>query len=414
MKKFLSVLLMVAGLMSCGDDDKPFIPELNKLTSVTCTKNGNAFFNANITYDQDKQINRIILNTEGNQFTDNYIIVDKTISVSGVKMIDGSPTNPFVHTVYTLSGNMIAAKEEKSENKYMSNAVYTAVENRYTYSSNWLKSVSQIIQWPNEDGSGYQVRELGEVDRYSWENGNAVHYAYLPQKEITYEYNSQLRPENFPFRVVNSFQPVGFDVISPLNLLYGKMNQNLPTRAYWYNVSDATDICAEYTFRYTLTGDYITGMTIEEKINPYLRPLYDGLFDLLGAETFQKLFEKQVIEVAPLAYMRGRTLDDAFIILDEAQNTTPEQMKMFLTRMGVGSKVVVTGDVTQVDLPEKTRSGLVDALHILKGIDGIAQVYLTEKDVVRHRLVQQIVKAYERAAQPPKRAPQAKPETANA
>lgn len=113
-----------------------------------------------------------------------------------------------------------------------------------------------------------QVRELGEVDRYSWENGNAVHYAYLPQKEITYEYNSQLRPENFPFRVVNSFQPVGFDVISPLNLLYGKMNQNLPTRAYWYNVSDATDICAEYTFRYTLTGDYITGMTIEEKINP--------------------------------------------------------------------------------------------------------------------------------------------------
>ena len=234
MKKFLSMLLMAAGLMSCGDDDKPFIPELNKLTSVTCTKNGNAFFNANITYDQDKQINRIILNTEGNQFTDNYIIVDKTISVSGVKMIDGSPTNPFVHTVYTLSGNMIAAKEEKSENKYMSNAVYTAVENRYTYSSNWLKSVSQIIQWPNEDGSGYQIRELGEVDRYSWENGNAVHYAYLPQKEIT----------------------------------YGKMNQNLPTRAYWYNVSDATDICAEYTFRYTLTGDYITGMTIEEKINP--------------------------------------------------------------------------------------------------------------------------------------------------
>ena len=137
---------------------------------------------------------------------------------------------------------------------------------------------------------------------------------------------------------------------------------------------------------------------LQSKVDPYLRPLYDGLFDLLGAETFQKLVEKQAIEVAPLAYMRGRTLDDAFIILDEAQNTTPEQMKMFLTRMGVGSKVVVTGDVTQVDLPEKTRSGLVDALHILKGIDGIAQVYLTEKDVVRHRLVQQIVKAYEKAA----------------
>ena len=137
---------------------------------------------------------------------------------------------------------------------------------------------------------------------------------------------------------------------------------------------------------------------LQNKVDPYLRPLYDALFDMLGAETFQKLFEKQIIEVAPLAYMRGRTLDDAFIILDEAQNTTPEQMKMFLTRMGVGSKVVVTGDVTQVDLPDKVRSGLVDALEILRGVDGIAQIYLTEKDVVRHRLVQQIIKAYEKAA----------------
>ena len=131
---------------------------------------------------------------------------------------------------------------------------------------------------------------------------------------------------------------------------------------------------------------------LQNKVDPYLRPLYDGLFDLLGAETFQKLFEKQVIEVAPLAYMRGR-------ILDEAQNTTPEQMKMFLTRMGVGSKVVVTGDVTQIDLPEKTRSGLIDALEVLRHVDGIAQVRLTEKDVVRHRLVQQIVRAYEQAAE---------------
>lgn len=137
---------------------------------------------------------------------------------------------------------------------------------------------------------------------------------------------------------------------------------------------------------------------LQNKVDPYLRPLYDGLFDLLGAETFGRLFEKQVIEVAPLAYMRGRTLDDAFIILDEAQNTTPEQMKMFLTRMGANSKVVVTGDITQIDLPDKSRSGLVDALRVLRGIQGIAQVQLSEKDVVRHRLVQQIVKAYERAA----------------
>ena len=137
---------------------------------------------------------------------------------------------------------------------------------------------------------------------------------------------------------------------------------------------------------------------LQNKVDPYLRPLYDGLYDMLGPETFQKLQEKQSIEVAPLAYMRGRTLDDAFIILDEAQNTSPEQMQMFLTRMGVGSKVVVTGDVTQIDLPDKARSGLVDALSVLKNVEGIGRVYFSEKDVVRHRLVQQIVKAYDRAA----------------
>ena len=136
---------------------------------------------------------------------------------------------------------------------------------------------------------------------------------------------------------------------------------------------------------------------LQQKVDPYLRPLYDGLFDMLGAEVFERLLEKQVIEVAPLAYMRGRTLDDSFIILDEAQNTTPEQMKMFLTRMGNGSHVVVTGDVTQIDLPNKMRSGLVDALEVLRDVEGIAQIHFSEKDVVRHRLVQEIVKAYERA-----------------
>jgi len=141
---------------------------------------------------------------------------------------------------------------------------------------------------------------------------------------------------------------------------------------------------------------------LQNKVDPYLRPLYDALFDMLGAETYNKYLERGNIEVAPLAYMRGRTLDDSFIILDEAQNTTPEQMKMFLTRMGVGSKVVVTGDVTQIDLPERTRSGLVDALHVLKNVNGIAQCYFTEKDVVRHRLVQEIIKAYEKAAHPEK------------
>ncbi len=134
---------------------------------------------------------------------------------------------------------------------------------------------------------------------------------------------------------------------------------------------------------------------LQQKIDPYLRPLYDALYDIMGAETFQKNMEKGSIEVAPLAYMRGRTLDNSFIVLDEAQNTTQEQMKMFLTRMGFGSKVVVTGDVTQIDLPEGKKSGLSDAVKKLKNIDGIGISYLSNKDVVRHPLVQKIVKAYD-------------------
>lgn len=136
---------------------------------------------------------------------------------------------------------------------------------------------------------------------------------------------------------------------------------------------------------------------LQQKIDPYLRPLYDALFDMFGAETFARLHEKGVIEVAPLAYMRGRTLDDSFIILDEAQNTTKEQMKMFLTRLGFNSKMIVTGDNTQVDLPDGKPSGLSDAIRVLKNLDDIKIVRLSEKDVVRHKLVQSIVKAYEKA-----------------
>jgi len=135
---------------------------------------------------------------------------------------------------------------------------------------------------------------------------------------------------------------------------------------------------------------------LQSKVDPYLRPLYDALFDMLGAETYQKYVERGNIEVAPLAYMRGRTLDDSFIILDEAQNTTKEQMKMFLTRLGFNSKMVITGDITQIDLPRGAKSGLKDCIKILKGIDDIAQCRFNEKDVVRHRLVQDIIRAYEK------------------
>ena len=144
---------------------------------------------------------------------------------------------------------------------------------------------------------------------------------------------------------------------------------------------------------------------LQSKVDPYLRPLYDALFDMLGAETYQKYLERGNIEVAPLAYMRGRTLDDSFIILDEAQNTSREQMKMFLTRMGFNSKVVITGDVTQIDLPADKTSGLKEAMRVLRGVEDIAICSLTDQDVVRHVIVQRIIKAYDEfyhANQPPK------------
>ena len=136
---------------------------------------------------------------------------------------------------------------------------------------------------------------------------------------------------------------------------------------------------------------------LQNKVDPYLRPLYDALYDMLGPETFQKYQERGSIEVAPLAYLRGRTLDDSFIILDEAQNTTKEQMKMFLTRLGFGSKIVITGDVTQIDLPDDKTSGLKDAVRVLSGVEDIAICTLTSADVVRHALVQRIINAYEKA-----------------
>ena len=138
---------------------------------------------------------------------------------------------------------------------------------------------------------------------------------------------------------------------------------------------------------------------LAQKVDPYLRPLYDALHEMMGVDAYQRLLERGAVEVAPLAYMRGRTLNDAFIILDEAQNTTSEQMKMFLTRMGMGSKMVITGDVTQIDLPTGKRSGLVEALEVLRDVPDIGIVQLTHRDVVRHELVQAIVKAYEKHAQ---------------
>jgi phosphate starvation-inducible PhoH-like protein len=146
-----------------------------------------------------------------------------------------------------------------------------------------------------------------------------------------------------------------------------------------------------------------------QKVDPYLRPLYDALYDLMGFERVQKAFERQALEVAPLAFMRGRTLNHAFVILDEAQNTTPEQMKMLLTRLGLGSKAVITGDVSQIDLPKDQMSGLVQAQSVLQGVDGIAFTTFTSADVVRHPLVARIVDAYDAKAHLPLRDPRSAP-----
>jgi len=146
--------------------------------------------------------------------------------------------------------------------------------------------------------------------------------------------------------------------------------------------------------------------TLQDKINPYLRPLYDALYDVLDPDRVERYLEKSIIEIAPIAFMRGRTLNDAFVILDEAQNTTSEQMKMFLTRLGFNSKAVVTGDVTQIDLPNGRRSGLSEAIEVVHRVTGISFIYFTERDVVRHSLVQRIIRAYEEFDQ--SRAPEAK------
>jgi phosphate starvation-inducible PhoH-like protein len=151
---------------------------------------------------------------------------------------------------------------------------------------------------------------------------------------------------------------------------------------------------------------------LQQKVDPYLRPLYDALYDMMEFEKVERLIARHVIEVAPIAFMRGRTLSDAFVIIDEAQNTTPEQMKMVLTRIGFGSKVVVTGDITQVDLPQGRTSGLVDAINVLNGVSGIGFSYFDQRDVVRHKLVQSVIKAYEKRepqGPPPSGVPTASP-----
>lgn len=265
MKKYLYLLMAIVtvGFSSCGDDDEPEVPKLRRLTKVTCTKNGSAFFSADITYDQTGNISRIITD----KYTDNYIYVGNTISVNGVKTDGSNPSgNSFIHTVFTLDGDVISKREEKAENKYANNEVYTSELYAFGYSRYQLETASQTIQWPKTDGKGYENQYLDKAIRYVWENRNVISYRHFLE-EMKYEYTTELRPENFPFRVINTLQPTTFEVMSPLNFKYSKMNYNLVHRAYWYSLNDPLSICAEYSFNYITTSEYITGMTVKEKIN---------------------------------------------------------------------------------------------------------------------------------------------------
>lgn len=266
MKKLITLfVLAIVCLTGCSDDDHVYTPNLNQLTKVVCTKNGNAFFTADITYDQDGTLNRIVLEQEKVVYTENYIHVSNSISVSGTKIDESTSTAPFVHTVYTLDGNLITRKEEKQENKYMNNAVYTALTNTYAYSRSLLKSVNQSIQWPKENGTGYEKRDYNDVERYTWENGNITLCAFQ-KDEVSMQYGSQTCPSNFPFKIQSTLQPVGFDVVSPVNFLFGTQNKYLPNQMFCYNVGNSSGVYAQYTFRYIQTADYITGMTIQETL----------------------------------------------------------------------------------------------------------------------------------------------------
>lgn len=265
MKKYLFLLLIFAGLSSCGDDDnkKVIEPVLNKLTKVTCTKNGESFFTADIYYTQEGKIDRVVTD----RYTELFTYTGNTLSISGPGK-NAVSSSLFTHTIYTLSGNTIAQKTERSENEAAGNEVYDSSVSTYKYVGSYLSSVSQIVQWPKVNGGGYEKRDLGNVDKFTWEGGDVTYYDYIPRQEMAYEYGNHTRPSNFPFRVVSSFRPVGFECVSPVNLMYGNLNLHLPERAYWYNISSEVVNCAEYTYTYTFTGDYISNMTLEEKINP--------------------------------------------------------------------------------------------------------------------------------------------------
>lgn len=255
MKKSVCLMLMLLiGLVSCGDDDKPSIPKLNKLTKITCKKNGVDFpeYSLDITYNQDGNVSKMTTS----KGTFNLIYTDNKIS-----MINASN----VHTEdYQINGNVIVKRQEWAVNEYTPSEVYVKNEYRYKYDRNNLAETDWVFQRPLEEG-GYKKNDPVALDKYTWSGGNVTVYQYLPRDEVNYTYGSQLCPANFPFRALSTLRPVTPDLVNPLNSLYGALNRNLPESASRYQLGESKNN-AEYTFRYQTVGDYITSMIITEDI----------------------------------------------------------------------------------------------------------------------------------------------------
>lgn len=255
MKKYLFLLvILTAGLLSCGKDDKPVIPEMNKLTAVTCIKNDVPYleYSLDIIYDQKGQIAKIMTHTG----TYNFIYTGNKVSV-----IDGSNSRL---KDYQMSGSVITSEEQFAINPYLPNEIYTQNKYTYRYDRVNLASTDFVFQRPLETG-GYDTKAPVTIDRYTWENGSVSMYSQLPLEEVSYNYAGRVRPVNFPFRVLNTLQPVIPDMMSPLNFMYGAMNIFLPEEASRYKLGESGN-SADYEFSYKSTGDYITEMTIVERL----------------------------------------------------------------------------------------------------------------------------------------------------
>lgn len=246
-------MIMALGLLSCGDDDKPVVPELDKLTQVICTKEADVVFYAKINYTNDDKIASIDF-VDGKNIP--FIYVDKKITMM-------NPEEGVERIEYILGGLVVTDKSVMKKNAF-DGKIYTSDNYKYQYSGSSLTGASRTMTWPKEGEEGYESQTFEKEETYAWENSNVVLFTQ-DKKRIEYKYGTALTPSNFPWRVIPSFNPVGFDAFSPINLLYGNRSRNLPESATYYSLSGEDDTTAKYTYHFTTTGDYITGMTIQEQ-----------------------------------------------------------------------------------------------------------------------------------------------------